>query len=191
MALTKCHECGAQVSTEAAACPACGAKPKKRRGLGTWLLVGFAGYFVYTCSSVVGKLSDTPARASTTSTPAVATLSAAETARQQEIQNYQAAFALDEKGGRQYLADRLQAHCDQEDRHLNYIKVKQRPAGKGVGLFCVHDLYTKHALSAGKRGPTLGRWVSDNAELLRKNKVTRVGVWGTGDYASGAWFDVN
>lgn len=29
MALVKCHECGAQVSTEAAACPGCGAKPKK------------------------------------------------------------------------------------------------------------------------------------------------------------------
>lgn len=29
MALIKCHECGNDVSTEAAACPKCGAKPKK------------------------------------------------------------------------------------------------------------------------------------------------------------------
>lgn len=29
MALVKCHECGAQVSTEAKACPGCGAKPQR------------------------------------------------------------------------------------------------------------------------------------------------------------------
>ena len=29
MALIKCPECGVQVSTKAAACPSCGARPKK------------------------------------------------------------------------------------------------------------------------------------------------------------------
>ena len=32
MALVKCHECGREVSTEAAACPNCGAKPRQSVG---------------------------------------------------------------------------------------------------------------------------------------------------------------
>lgn len=40
MALTKCHECGTEVSTEAKTCPKCGAKVKKPMGGGTILLIG-------------------------------------------------------------------------------------------------------------------------------------------------------
>lgn len=42
MALTKCHECGNDVSTQAKACPKCGAKVKKpRRTHGRlWILLG-------------------------------------------------------------------------------------------------------------------------------------------------------
>lgn len=60
MALISCHECGAQVSSEAKACPNCGAKPKKPRKsrallyaiLGvpvifiTWIAVGAPGHRV-------------------------------------------------------------------------------------------------------------------------------------------------
>lgn len=50
MALTTCHECGGNVSTEATACPLCGAKPqppvtRRRIGTGTGLLV-IAAVFV-------------------------------------------------------------------------------------------------------------------------------------------------
>jgi hypothetical protein len=40
MALTKCHECGHDVSTQANACPTCGAQAKKPSGtrLGLFLL---------------------------------------------------------------------------------------------------------------------------------------------------------
>lgn len=38
MALTKCKECGNEVSTDAAACPKCGAKPKRRTGCFTWMV---------------------------------------------------------------------------------------------------------------------------------------------------------
>lgn len=42
MALAECRECGHQVSTDAEACPGCGAKVKSGRGVGGWvfLLVG-------------------------------------------------------------------------------------------------------------------------------------------------------
>ena len=55
MALIKCHECGGDVSTEAAACPKCGAKPRpqnspsRKKFLGILALLGavvFATYLV-------------------------------------------------------------------------------------------------------------------------------------------------
>lgn len=46
MAMTTCKECGKQVSTEARACPHCGAaapaKKKAKGGIGKWLLIVFA-----------------------------------------------------------------------------------------------------------------------------------------------------
>jgi len=41
MALKPCRECGAKISTEAAACPQCGARPKKSMGPVGRLLLGF------------------------------------------------------------------------------------------------------------------------------------------------------
>lgn len=41
MALGKCKECGGQVSSNAKACPSCGAKVKKKAGVLAWLFVIF------------------------------------------------------------------------------------------------------------------------------------------------------
>jgi hypothetical protein len=49
MALTKCKECGAQISTKAAACPQCGAKRRSgggNLGCGSLLLVLFVGILI-------------------------------------------------------------------------------------------------------------------------------------------------
>lgn len=43
MALLKCKECGGQVSSKAAACPACGAKAPKRTSLFTWVVAAAMG----------------------------------------------------------------------------------------------------------------------------------------------------
>lgn len=40
MALVQCHECGQQISTDAKACPHCGAKPRYRPSLGFVLIAG-------------------------------------------------------------------------------------------------------------------------------------------------------
>lgn len=63
MALIKCHECGAEVSTEAKTCQKCGAKPKKPAGLTTWLIIILIGVgFVAAMSTGGGGASpgDTP-----------------------------------------------------------------------------------------------------------------------------------
>lgn len=46
MALTKCKECGEQISTKAETCPKCGAKPPKTTSLLTWIVVAFVVFVV-------------------------------------------------------------------------------------------------------------------------------------------------
>lgn len=41
MALVKCKECGSEVSTQAKACPKCGAKPPKKTSIVTWMVLLF------------------------------------------------------------------------------------------------------------------------------------------------------
>jgi len=64
MALVKCKECGEDVSTQAKACPKCGAKPPKKTSLFTWLVLGLIIFGVYaankTPSSVISAKSSTP-----------------------------------------------------------------------------------------------------------------------------------
>lgn len=52
MALIKCRECGAAISTEAKACPSCGAKPKKTLTIRT-VLGGILGLIIL--SSIIGN----------------------------------------------------------------------------------------------------------------------------------------
>lgn len=73
MALVKCKECGADVSTKAEACPKCGAKVPKGMGWGTKLFLGIVGV------GVIGALAEKSgggaaggAGGKTTSTAAVA-----------------------------------------------------------------------------------------------------------------------
>lgn len=52
MALIKCKECGAEISTKAEACPKCGAKRPKPTSLVTWLIVGLFVYVIVQCSTI-------------------------------------------------------------------------------------------------------------------------------------------
>lgn len=60
MALTACHECKQQISSEAAACPHCGAKPKKGLSGCSIVLLVFAAFLVYTCTSAMQGSSAPP-----------------------------------------------------------------------------------------------------------------------------------
>lgn len=51
MAMIKCHECGNQISSEASACPQCGAKPKKQVGILGIIFAGMLGLLAFQCSS--------------------------------------------------------------------------------------------------------------------------------------------
>jgi hypothetical protein len=60
MAMTKCRECAAQISTKAEACPNCGAKRNSRTGCGT--LVGVA-VLVVIVFALIGRYSSSSSRA--------------------------------------------------------------------------------------------------------------------------------
>jgi hypothetical protein len=45
MALIQCHECKKEISSDAAACPHCGAKPRKGLGRGSILIIGLFAIF--------------------------------------------------------------------------------------------------------------------------------------------------
>jgi len=47
MALTKCKECGKEISTTAKACPSCGAAPPQKTKLSTWIVGLLGAYIIY------------------------------------------------------------------------------------------------------------------------------------------------
>ena len=58
MALTKCKECGNEISTKAEACPKCGAKRPKATSGFTWIMGGLVGLMVYSCIAVSHKANE-------------------------------------------------------------------------------------------------------------------------------------
>ncbi len=88
MAITKCRECGGQVSTEALACPHCGAKnpsntasqaqpaTAKATGMALWkkILIGFGVlWLIGTVAQLTAKRKDRPSEATAQVSPAPTT----------------------------------------------------------------------------------------------------------------------
>lgn len=77
MAMTKCRECGAQISTKAEACPNCGAKRKSNSGCGT--LIG-AAVLIVVALALIGQCSSntspTPSNSATQTSPSNAAAAA-------------------------------------------------------------------------------------------------------------------
>lgn len=69
MALTACKECGKEISTKAEVCPHCGAKPKKKTSMFTWIVAGFIGF------AALGALLSEPSEKSSASRSAPKTKS--------------------------------------------------------------------------------------------------------------------
>lgn len=63
MAIVKCHECGSEVSTEAAACPKCGAKPKIKLSVIHWIgiLVGLLIIYIFITAPDNEQVNNSPA----------------------------------------------------------------------------------------------------------------------------------
>src|SRR5690606_5714242 len=73
MAMTKCKECGAEISTTADACPKCGAKQVRTSGCAK-VVLGVVVFFAFV--AIVGQCSHSDTSASSTSTTAASSSSA-------------------------------------------------------------------------------------------------------------------
>lgn len=81
MALTKCRECGRQISTKAEACPGCGAKQPRRTSALTWLVAGIALFLL-----IAGLLSPDSPPSSKSDAAVVAKKSPEEQRRDRNLQ---------------------------------------------------------------------------------------------------------
>lgn len=150
----------------------------KRVGLVGWLGVGLVGFLAFTMCS--------PAEERTTAPAQQPQQPPAKTAAQLELENRHAMQRLKPAELRPILADKLLPYCVAANRSLNYIRAEVR----GTALYCVHDFYNRYSLSVGPLAKSIEAFAEEwRAELLHAG-VKRVGVYGRGEYASGAWFDI-
>lgn len=85
----------------------------------------------------------------------------------------------------------LLAICSTQQAHLNHIERTVRRVGKGsAGIYCTHEFFTEYSFSAGRLAPEVQDFVVEWRSELLELRISRVGVWGRGSYASGVWYDV-
>lgn len=89
---------------------------------------------------------------------------------------------------RDYLGQHLQMIVERNNPNLNHITYKVSKVGNGYRLVAVHDLFSKYTLSVGSTDKKIQDWMSENETQLRQANISQVGVWGTGNYASGSWY---
>lgn len=186
MTMGRCRECKKPVSSEAAACPSCGvANPyvAKKIGVFGWVGVTLVGVICFTTCSSIERSSKPEASAAPNST---LTQSAAQTAAQIAANNREAMRRLKPAEVRAIMKDKLLAVCDRAHPSLNYIKTEIR----GNALYCVHSFYSEHSLSIGSLAPTMSAWIGEWDAELKMAGIKRVGVFGSGNYPSGSWFDI-
>jgi hypothetical protein len=70
---------------------------------------------------------------------------------------------------------------------IKLVKLK----GGGYSLMAYHDFFSEYTFSAGEDAREIQAFVYRHHEALKTNKIKRVGVWGTGPYSSGTWYNVN
>jgi hypothetical protein len=76
------------------------------------------------------------------------------------------------------------------NRHLNFIEYKYTKTKGGYALWATHDFFTQYTFSSGDEAKLVSQWIDLHYDNLKGAGVRRVGVMGTGSYASSVWFEV-
>jgi hypothetical protein len=182
MAMGRCRECKKPVSSEAVTCPSCGvSKPyvAKKIGVLGWVGVALVGALFFTTCSNLENATKPSTSASPSSPPRP-------TEAQLEAANRLAMQSLKPAEVRVMMKDKLLVLCERASPSLNYIKAEVR----GSALYCVHSFYSQHSLSIGSLAPVMSAWVQEWQPELKQAGIKRVGVYGTGEFASGSWFEI-
>lgn len=189
MALHACRECGKEVSSQATTCPYCGiTKPVRRPSRLVTDLTGIVVMSVFGFGVITYCSSD---RQKEVKQNTVSATIAPEPPKQTPEEKRRADLSpLSAEDLRVVLSSEYQATIEALYPRLNHITTRIKKSGKGYYLYAVHDFFSQYTLSAGGQAKIISAWINSNDEWLRKAKINRVGVWGTGDYSSGAWYDI-
>lgn len=98
--------------------------------------------------------------------------------------------ALPVDARRNFMASILLAAVQDASPHLNHMDKRIQKVKGGYQILIVHDFFSKYTLSAGRVDGVFQNWMRTNESDLKKAGVVRVGVWGAGQYATGAYFDL-
>ena len=180
MAIGKCRECGAEVSDEAKTCPKCGVSKPVKQPIGRLGILGIAivGYVAFQMFSPSDGSS--PTQPQQAKAPVLAAAAPAARSRQELVAEMDTGKAM------AAVREELNKVCQRVNAQYNHLRVEVR----GSTLYCVHDFYSQYSLSAGALAPALESFIVDWQTQLRRLKIKRVGVSGTGEYATSAWYDV-
>jgi hypothetical protein len=77
-----------------------------------------------------------------------------------------------------------------ENSFYNGVTSEVAKTKRGYELWARHEFFTQYSLSTGDDGKKISNWMADNRDLLKSSGINRVGVKGTGAYASWAYYDV-
>lgn len=74
--------------------------------------------------------------------------------------------------------------------YYNHVTTKVKKSRSGYTLFAYHSFFNQYQFQIGDFGKEVQAWTNKNYATLKLAKITRVGVYGTGPYASGTYYEV-
>jgi transcriptional regulator with XRE-family HTH domain len=91
----------------------------------------------------------------------------------------------------QLEADYLNMINEVSHNYYNYVTTGIKKSKGGYTLWAYHSFFGQYEFEIGPFGKEVSAWISKNYTILKRGKITRVGVHGTGPYASYTYFEVN
>ncbi len=74
--------------------------------------------------------------------------------------------------------------------YYNYVTTKIKKSKGGYTLWAYHSFFGQYEFEIGNFGKEVSAWIARNRYTLKAAKITRVGVHGTGPYASYTYYEI-
>jgi hypothetical protein len=84
----------------------------------------------------------------------------------------------------------LQMINEVNNNYYNHVTTKLTKSKSGYTLYAYHSFFGQYEFQIGNFGKEVSAWITRNYSKLKLAKITRVGVHGTGPYASYTYYEV-
>jgi hypothetical protein len=74
--------------------------------------------------------------------------------------------------------------------YYNHVTAQVKKSKGGYTLYAYHSFFGRYEFDIGNFGKEVSAWINKNYARLKLAKITRVGVHGTGPYASYTYYEV-